>query len=238
MTETAASIADARSRIEPLRLEWVVAIDGPGTVDVDAADVVVRLPARSGISIARNAALAAATGDLVVPLDADDVLVADGLMRASEEIEESGVGWVAPNRVLHHSDEPTAHWHSERVWKVGELASSWSAPLAFHPNSIVARRDLVLLCGGWPALAANEDLLLAMLLSEHSIGRSVPEVLTRYRVWEGQEVSSDMYPVLKEAVFGFIEQALNAARLNAGRSQIKRPEAGGAHGTLPRTALG
>ncbi|MGL5830455.1 MAG: hypothetical protein ACRC0L_12935, partial [Angustibacter sp.] len=125
------------------------------------------------------------------------------------------------------------HWHGERQWAPGELAEHWTAPLPFHPNSIVARKSAIQACGGWPALPANEDLLVALLLSERSFGASVPEVLTHYRTWQNQEVADGNYSKLKNISFSVIEGIVNASRHGQGRLPITRPEAGGAYGVVP-----
>lgn len=231
LAEAADSVERARKAIAPLCLEWIIALDGPGAITVPAsANTVVQLASRGGISVARNTALARAGGDLIVPLDADDALVAAGLIEAHQTFEATKVGWTGANRVLLGSGERTAHWHGPRSWEPGEFAAHWTAPLAFHPNSFVASRDLVLRCGGWPALPANEDLLLVMLMSEHEAGASIEEVLTEYRVWEGQEVSSQSYPATKLESFRFIEHAINAVRQVDGREPVAHPSPGGAHG--------
>ncbi len=226
----ARSVDQARLRIAPLRLEWIIAVDGPGAIDVSGADQAVVLPRPGGISIARNAALALAGGDLVVPLDADDELEAGALIRADLMLEDHCLEWVAGNRVLVDSGAATPHWHGERIWVPGELAENWTAPFAFHPNSLIARTETVLALGGWPALAVNEDLLLALNLSEVGPGVSISEVLTGYRVWPGQEVSAETYPRLKEAAFIYIERSINERRKKLGRARVKRPFSGGAHG--------
>ncbi|AZI56805.1 glycosyltransferase [Nakamurella antarctica] len=231
LNEAAASVARARELVSPNELEWIIAVDGPGDLpDVTAQARVVRIERRSGISAARNAALAFARGDLIAPLDADDTLVADGLLEAQEALLNDHLGWIACNRVLLSTQGKTGHWHGRRTWQPGGLAESWSAPFAFHPNSIVVRRDLILRCGGWPALATNEDLFLAMLLSERAAGLSIEAVLTRYRVWDGQEVSSPSYPATKRIAFRFIEASLNSIRREFDRDPVTHPRPGGAYG--------
>ncbi|MGL5829851.1 MAG: glycosyltransferase family 2 protein, partial [Angustibacter sp.] len=69
LADTAASVRAAK---EAMPLEWVLVIDGPGDVVAVDADIQLRLPRRCGISAARNVGLANASGDLIVPLDADD----------------------------------------------------------------------------------------------------------------------------------------------------------------------
>jgi glycosyltransferase involved in cell wall biosynthesis len=227
----ARSVHQARARIAPLRLEWIVVFDGPGLSRAPGAEQVIVLPKPGGTSIARNAALAVAGGDLVSPLDADDELESAALIRSDLMMRDCTLDWVAGNRVLLDSGAVTPHWHGERIWAPGELAENWTAPLAFHPNSLIARTEKVLAQGGWPALAVNEDLLLALSLSEAGAGASITEVLTRYRVWSGQEVSAQTYPDMKVAAFVFIEKSINEIRNKYGRSPVKRPLPGGACGT-------
>ena len=226
LAAAATSVATVRAELSPLTVEWVVALDGPGDADTSAADKVVRLPRRGGVSAARNAALRVAEGDLVTPLDADDMLDATGVLAAERALRRDDHGWVGANRIMLGSGRRTAHWHGPREWEAGEYAASWTSPSAFHPNSFVARRDLVLRCGGWPALTTNEDLLLVLRLSEEAAGRSIEEVLTHYRVWSGQVTTTGTYAHEKADAFLYIEQVINAVRARAGRPQVDRPSPG------------
>lgn len=224
----AQSVTDARR--EGLSLEWVLVLDGPGAIAVpDGVDLSLRLPARSGVSAARNYGLSVANGEWITALDADDILVADGARAALAAAPE--VGWVAPNRTL-LSGERTPHWHSAAEWPIGTLSEAWVAPFPFHPNSIVARRDLVLSCGGWPGLPANEDLGLALMLGELAPGVSVREVITRYRTWEKQIVADPSYRELKELSFSFIADVITARRSARGAGPITPPRPGPAFGIM------
>jgi hypothetical protein len=89
--------------------------------------------------------------------------------------------------------------------------------------------------GGWPALPVNEDLAFILAVSEDSPGLSVEHVLTRYRSWEGQTVSSPAYTEAKRVAFATIAALHNARRARASRAPIAPPQAaGGAHGISSR----
>jgi hypothetical protein len=55
-------------------------------------------------------------------------------------------------------------------------------------------------------------------------------VLTRYRVWDDQEVASDSYVRDKPSAFAVVEALVNAQRRRHRRTPVRRPSAGPAHG--------
>ena len=194
--------------------EWVVCADGGADVRSCNADRIVGWRARRGAPAARNAALAAATGDWAVPLDADDELDPVGfgaLLTVLTDCEPS-IGWVGANRVLLDGGR-TAHWfEAARAFAVGELSPLWSSPFPFHPNSWLVRRDVLAAAGGWPSTGVNEDLAAVLLVSEAVAGRVEPAVLTRYRVWDAQEIASAAYAEDKAAAFA-VERETTVNRL-------------------------
>lgn len=235
--ETAESVKTARVAVEACGwlLEWVVIFDGPTKTIIDyGADAVESLSKHSGIAQARNVGLGITTGAWVMPLDADDLLNAEGLTSVLRRVatQSQEVGWVAVNRTLMDGSK-TLHWNTEfRKWNIGDLASTWSSPFPFHPNSVLARRDMALRVGGWPALPANEDMAWSLLLSEVAEGVLFTDVVLFYRTWDGQEVSRAGYLHDKSLSFRAIEGMINAVREPFGRTLIQSPGAGGAFGVM------
>ena len=149
--DSVASARRAAGRVG-VELEWVVCADGAVAVE-PGPDLVVSWRASRGVSAARNAALAAASGEWAVPLDADDELDGDGFAELLGRLvgAPASLGWVGANRVLLDGAR-TPHWFdAARGFAAGELAPRWSSPFTFHPNSWLVRRHLLLEIGGWPA---------------------------------------------------------------------------------------
>jgi hypothetical protein len=236
--ELATDVEELRTRIAA-PVEWIVCADGPGAVAFPGAvSVSMRLPLPGGPAAARTAALAAATGDWVLPIDADDRLDLSGATGLAAELDTpmtADLGWLGASRTL-LDGTPTTHTLTERhMWSPGELAERWTAPFPFHPNTIAVRRSLALACGGWPALPVNEDLAFALAFSEDAAGMSVEHIVTRYRSWEGQTVSSPSYVNAKRVAFATIAALHSARRAKSGRPPITPPlAAGGAHGRVAR----
>lgn len=230
------SIQKAREYLGTGYLEWILVVDGPGNLSNEIVteltpDVCLQLPTRSGIATARSSALAAARGDYIFPLDADDLISPVGIESAIEVLDTTKIDWVALNRVLLDGNK-TPHWHGYHNWTPGELSEAWSAPFPFHPNTVVVRRELALAVSGWPALRVNEDLLFVLLLSEIAAGKSISEVATHYRVWPGQEIAKNNYVRDKANSFSYIELVINAWRARLGRQPINAPNAGVAFGRV------
>lgn len=236
LAETGESVANAKREAagRGWSIRWIIVLDGPGDAPgAESADLVVRMPRQRGITAARNAALARADSEWVAPLDADDLVDGAGLSKLLEFIDtcsEEDLGWIGANRTL-ISGERTPHWkdaYSE--FQKGTLSQRWTSPFPFHPNSVLLRRRHALSIGGWPGVPVNEDMGLMLLLSEHSKGVFLPEILTRYRTWPLQEVASDTYVGEKNMAFSTIEAIVNACRARQGRTPVAAPAPGRAFG--------
>ncbi|HYT09426.1 MAG TPA: hypothetical protein VEL73_02070, partial [Mycobacteriales bacterium] len=92
--------------------------------------------------------------------------------------------------------------------------------------------EVLLGSGGWPTVGVNDDLAAVLLASEDAAGRVEPAVLTRYRVWPGQEVASAAYAQDKPAAFEVVGALVNARRRRAGRAPVRPAAAGPAHGRV------
>lgn len=233
--ETAASVSALRSRLAETGTEvlWHVVVDGAGEQPerLDDADTFQVAARQIGVSAARNMALAATSGDgWVFRLDGDDTLDVDGWEALLADPRFGSTPW-HPTNLTDQDGQPTPHWFAEpRRWEAREVEEQWTSPMPFHPNDVVARADLVLAIGGWPAMRVNEDILWCFGLNQHAPGLALPYVTLRYRRWERQTVSDDRYLADKDAAFRFIEAVTNARRATAGLSPVRAPRPGA--GTL------
>ena len=216
---------DALKKFVEFPVEWVLTLDGPTLQHVDGPDVVVEAAGAGGVAAARNLALSVASGDVIFPLDADDLAEPSGISRLMALLDErEDLGWVSGNRLFVDGSR-TPHWvEVEREWKPGEIGASWTSPFYFHPNCLLVRRTLALRAGGWPALRTNEDLALLFAVARLGNGCSTSEILLRYRKWSGQVTSDNSYPVDKALAFKFIEQVENQWRETLALPHIKNPQ--------------
>lgn len=198
-SSTAESVAAARQLLESRshQVRWIVAIDGVGHGAIpgeDLADEAIHLGKQFGVSTARNvAATRAPEFSWVLPIDGDDLLVAEGVLELAECLDavSPSTGWVASNRT--EMDGTTGPWWAsrERTYEPGELNAEYRHPHTFHPNNVAYRREALFAVGGWPAMPGGEDLALTLRVAARYSGAVTCTVTVRYRRWEKQTMNSD-----------------------------------------------
>ncbi len=163
-------------------IEIVVVNDGSTFSEADEVfeqlEGVVRVRKRNGgLSSARNAGIAAATGDFILPLDADDTVHPDYIRRGVEALINNGeLGYVS--------------CHARNF---GELDSAY-IPVGYVPGLMLFmntdgkctnlfRRELFETCGGYDEIMTSyEDWDFLITLHEHGIeGDVLPDELFNYR---------------------------------------------------------
>jgi glycosyltransferase involved in cell wall biosynthesis len=167
-------------------IECIVVDDGStdGTAAVAATlGVKVIQQANSGVSMSRNAGLAASQGELVVFLDADDELLPDGLALEVEALRSNPNAAAVVGRceamdaegrglpVGHHAIDPSnlyREWLSKNfIWTSGA--------------AMFRRRDLLAL-GGFPtALGPAADYAVYLRLARTGCVVFLPANIARYR---------------------------------------------------------
>lgn len=193
-------------------LDIIVVDDGSGDATAErvrrhaAEDGRVRLfvQPNGGVARARNRGIEEARGDLIAPVDADDLWRPDKIERQVAVLRGGGerVGlvycWFAiiddQDRVIGHGDRALDEGDVLERMCLGNLVGNGSVPLM--------RRADVLACGGYdPGLRDRkaqgcEDLKLYFALSERSRFALVPEILLGYR-WSPTNMSSDGRQMLR-----------------------------------------
>jgi glycosyltransferase involved in cell wall biosynthesis len=179
--------------------EIVVADDGSSDETAAIAERfgspvrVVRLPQNVGLPAARNAAVAASTGDWLAFLDADDWFLPEKLERQRTCAAQN------PGAVLIYSSFRTSLNGVEAPVRLAPPSQLW--PLmryrcVFPVHATLLRRDAFEAVGGFnPALRVVEDWDLWLRIIERYSLKSfaaVPEELAVYRVTPGSLSSSAM----------------------------------------------
>jgi len=157
-----------------------------------------------GVAAARNHGIAEARGDLVAPVDADDLWAADKIQKQLRALEAGGGNvalvytWYAlidgDSRVIDTSYRPTDEGDVLRRMCFGNLVGNGS--------SVLMRKSAVLEAGGYDAsLRARraqgcEDVLLYYRIAERHRFAVVAEYLTGYRQTP-TNMSSDSLQMLR-----------------------------------------
>jgi len=177
--------------------EWLVQEDGVGVgaaVHLPVDDVRVRISAarHGGPHVARTVALGRSQGSLIKVLDADDVLLPGALARDIALLTgRPEIGWTTARALdllpdgstRRHQGDPDAGLITR-----GTVLEGWrvSRRPMVHPATLCARRELVVLCGGWMALPASGDTGLLLGLDALQDGWLLDEPGMLYRVHPDQ----------------------------------------------------
>lgn len=158
----------------------------------------IRHEKNTGVSGARNTAIAAATGDFVAFLDPDDLWNPTYLERIATEFEANPKAAVVSSPVEAFYETPNGLFLDPlrfENWQIGRFPASLAVSNFMQPTATVVRRSAVLEIGCFdtnPAIQHIEDydlwIRLALCGKEF---RFINENLTRYRKHEAA-ATSDM----------------------------------------------
>lgn len=159
---------------------------------------------QGGPAVTRTQAFHAGCGEVVLGIDADDVLEPDGLAAVIEAFQaHPKAAWVTGrtfefsadgHRKIRSSLIPTGPLPAGRaleLWDTTGLSTPW------YPTATAYRRWAVLLMGGWPAAVGGEDIELLACVAAAWGGMIIDEPLMARRLWDGQITRTD--PVIKVA---------------------------------------
>ena len=198
-------------------LEWCVQLDDGAEATFD--DPRVRCAAnnsRLGAAQSRNLAVARSRGDVLMHLDADDVLLAGALRRVLPLYDDAALEWVAVRVDDLVDGKGLAHPHElTGVVEPGEGSMAWLSTmlLPFHTVAFTLRRSAFLRAGGYPALAAAEDVGLVLSVSDAGRGVVLEETLAQYRKWSLQTTATSApYAELRPLCLELLREAVQVRR--------------------------
>ena len=223
----AATVAEAvRSVLAQTRPADEVIVVDDGSTDGTAATLAAFGPpvrvirqANGGVSSARNRGVAAATGDVIAFLDADDFWHPRKLeLQLPALLADPTLGLLGTG---------TFSWPGGLPAVAGPLAPVRRVPLAelvvrnaFTASSVVARADALREAGGFdPRQQGTEDYDLWLRVAQHAGVANLPAALTGYRVATAGSLSKDA--VRMEAGMRLILAKLAAAGAFAGTPRLR-----------------
>ncbi len=166
--------------------EMIIVNDGsPDTTNEVAHELIARYPhcairlverANGGLSAARNTGIGAATGQYILPLDADDTLHPQMLEKTVAALQSHPADAVAYTHVQHFGTQ-------NDIWHAGPFTADAMAEANRLVCSALYKREVFDTVGGYSEdMSAFEDWDFWLSALEHGYtGRLVPEALFQYR---------------------------------------------------------
>jgi glycosyltransferase involved in cell wall biosynthesis len=172
----------------------------------------------SGVSVARNMAIAHAHGEFIAFLDADDVWLPEKLARQIELFRDyPRVNFTFTNFYMWNGERDLSLWYrNDRPLPDGDMGHkivfSVSRACAASMSTAMVRREIFYTIGLFdPDLMIGEDWDLWLRLAEHGLWvRGTREPLARYRRWSGCISNQKLKTV--EANVRVLEKNLHATR--------------------------
>lgn len=180
-----AALSSAENQTQP-PVECIVVDDGSTDRTPEIAVArrarLIRQPNR-GVSAARNAGLAAAKGDFVVFLDADDMLLPDAIERGAAELAKRGDLSAVVRRCEAVTEDGVPMPATQHDVDSANLYGDWlSRNFVWTPGAAMFRRDALVEMGGFSTdFGPAADYALYLRLARHGRVALVPGAGVMYR---------------------------------------------------------
>ena len=196
-------VAAIRSaKAQPVRSLECLVVDDGSTDDTAAVALsegaTLLVQHNAGVSAARNAGLAAATGELVVFLDADDELTPGSVARSAVELESDHDAAAVVGRCLAMDSEGRTLPVQYASIDPARLYQEWLPKnFVWTPGAAIFRRDALRAIGGFPQrLGPAADYAVYLRLARDDRVRFIDAALVRYRQ-HGDSMSTDPVVMLR-----------------------------------------
>ena len=188
--------------------EWIACCDGFPVEDLEIneiyPDIKLENTKPEGIAMSRNRCLAAASGNMIAPIDADDIISPHGLGTAAETIKyDRHIGWcgyASQDFDATHQKARIIGEDAEKSWSINECLEYFLELSgedvwfdAFRANCVVYFRDALEKAGGWPAMPILEDLATLFRVNRKHTGRQISNIGILRRQHKRQTTRTDNY---------------------------------------------
>lgn len=153
-----------------------------------------------GAAVARNLASSRAQGDILIMIDADELIKSDFISQVVEVIRNENVDFVyvlAEEYIV--SEDEIISPEQKPGWSTGKISPGSLRDAFYHRTvhfpaaPVTIRADVFWDVGGYSALISNEDTNLLVKIDDDYQGYLISQPLYTYRRWDKQHTTEQVF---------------------------------------------